>query len=172
MADFDDLLYLEERFYNEGYALGLCDGEKAGRMEGRIFGLEKGFEKYMEMGRLHGRCLVWNARCPPLQVTPALGTPIKQVIRDTQQRNDLANNPRLEKHLRVLYALTEPASIAIENTEDAVTDYDDRYKRAVGKTKVIERALGEGPLDDDRAPLNGATNDPNIEDVNILKARR
>src|SRR5271156_4071878 len=49
---FDDLLSLEDRFYNEGFQLGTTDGVKAGRIEGRVFGLEKGFEKYVEMGIL------------------------------------------------------------------------------------------------------------------------
>lgn len=64
MADdlFDSILHLEDDFYREGYALGEADGAPAGRLEGRAFGLEKGFEKYAEMGRLHGKAVIWASR--------------------------------------------------------------------------------------------------------------
>jgi hypothetical protein len=61
---FDTLLNLEQTYYNDGYAAGVADGERAGLIEGRIFGLEKGFEKYMRMGRLHGKAVVWAGRLP------------------------------------------------------------------------------------------------------------
>ena len=65
---FDDLLSLEDKFYKEGYDLGVSDGERAGRVEGRLFGLEKGFEKYAAMGRLHGRAIIWAGRLPEIRV--------------------------------------------------------------------------------------------------------
>ena len=64
---FDGLLGLEDRFYDEGYKLGVADGTQAGHIEGRLFGLEKGFEKYMDMGKLHGRATVWASRLPRSQ---------------------------------------------------------------------------------------------------------
>ncbi|KAL8861237.1 MAG: hypothetical protein Q9178_002453 [Gyalolechia marmorata] len=51
--------------------------------------------------------------------------------------------PRLEKHIRTLYALTEPASLSVQNTEDAVADFNDRLRRAEGKVKIIEKIVGE-----------------------------
>lgn len=59
---FHGLLGLEDRFYDEGYKLGVADGTRAGHIEGRLFGLEKGFDKYMSMGKLHGRVTVWASR--------------------------------------------------------------------------------------------------------------
>ena len=59
---FDAVLGLEEEFFQKGYKLGLTDGERAGRIEGRAFGLEKGFEKYMAMGRLNGKAQVWAGK--------------------------------------------------------------------------------------------------------------
>lgn len=59
---FDGLLGLEDRFHHEGYKLGVADGTRAGHIEGRLFGLEKGFDKYISMGKLHGRVTVWASR--------------------------------------------------------------------------------------------------------------
>lgn len=163
---FDDLLGLEDQFYNEGYTLGAAEGAKAGRIEGRVFGLEKGFEKYMEAGRLHGRSIVLAGRFPQDAATQTTTLP------------HLSNNPRLEKHIRVLYALSEPASLSTDNSEEAVSDFDDRLKRALAKLKIIERLVGEdvptSASGDSLAHEVGGTSksaDQNIEDVDILKAR-
>ncbi|RYP53812.1 hypothetical protein DL768_001263 [Monosporascus sp. mg162] len=61
---FDDVLNLEEQYYQEGYENGYRDGAEAGRIEGRSVGLKKGYEKFLEAGRLQGRALVWANRIP------------------------------------------------------------------------------------------------------------
>jgi len=37
--------------------------------------------------------------------------------------------------------------LSTENTEEAVSEFDDRLKRAEGKAKIIERLVGEGRED-------------------------
>ncbi|KAK3296751.1 uncharacterized protein B0H64DRAFT_456322 [Chaetomium fimeti] len=59
---FDTLLTLEDQFYTEGYDQGMADGLVAGRAEGRQLGLERGFVKFAESGRLQGRAIVWASR--------------------------------------------------------------------------------------------------------------
>jgi hypothetical protein len=59
----------------------------------------------------------------------------------------LPKSQRLERHLKVLHALSESESLSTENTEEAVSDFDDRLKRAEGKAKIIERLVGEGRED-------------------------
>ncbi|QIW98201.1 hypothetical protein AMS68_003719 [Peltaster fructicola] len=58
MDPLQNLVNLEEQYFAEGHALGIEDGAKAGRAEGRQFGMEKGFEKFAELGRLNGRSAV------------------------------------------------------------------------------------------------------------------
>ncbi|KAL8802679.1 MAG: hypothetical protein Q9182_003637 [Xanthomendoza sp. 2 TL-2023] len=161
----DELLELEDTFYKEGYDLGVQDGSRAGRIQGRLFGLEKSFEKYMAMGKLQGRSVIWSAR---------LSAPLGDLHSDGKsQTSHLAPgetddssssetavslpripfNLRLEKHIRTLYALTEPASLSTENTEDALSDFDDRRKRAEGRVKIIEKLLGEEPIHGTRSSL-------------------
>ena len=170
---FDSLLRIEEQYYKEGYDLGVKDGSHAGLIEGRLFGLEKGFEKYVTIGTLHGRSVLWSGRLrrarrgisgdgmseastmlkdrqspghefaweckPPNQEEHTLTTPgtIPQI----------PNNTRLEKHIRILYALTELSSLSTENSEESVSAFDDRLKRADGKVKIIEKILDESSSD-------------------------
>ena len=159
---FDSLLGLEDHYYNEGFALGNADGIRVGQIEGRIFGLEKGFEKYIEMGKLHGRALVWSSRLQHSKEKPgsktqddltgATGTTeSKNLNGETETPSEdarsmlpsIPENKRLEKHVRTLYALTEPESLSTENNEEAVADFDDRLKRAQSKAKIIEKLVGE-----------------------------
>lgn len=212
---FDSLLNLEETFYNEGYAAGVVDGERAGLVEGRIFGLEKGFEKYVRMGRLHGKAVVWAGRLPPgpqIETRPSYDDSIhftkmpgKAAVQEghgetppplaaSEERQPpptatkasaqeslplLSHNPRLEKHIRTLYALVESSSLSTANTEEAVTNFDDRLKRAEGKVKIIEKFIGE--FGDGEAIGNGgeggktgqkSSGEGSIEDISSLRVRR
>jgi hypothetical protein len=167
---FDAALNLEDTSYSEGYALGHSDGSKAGLIEGRAFGLEKGFEKFLEMGRLHGRAVVWGARIPaktsiatplvPLAASVSLeasgsGGSTAATAEKTPHVPLLAANARLEKHIHTLWALTEAKQVITLNTEEAVSEVDDRIKRATSKAKVIERIAGEQPVQSAGAEARG-----------------
>ncbi|RFU27920.1 hypothetical protein B7463_g8403, partial [Scytalidium lignicola] len=185
---FDEILDLEEQFYNDGYQQGLADGVKAGRIEGRTFGLEKGFEKYIESGKLHGKSLVWVNRIYNPQKSPVSGDHVSAVSnlpmdiskeemkKESNSQENLKlprilENQRLEKHIKVLYALAESDSLSTENTEEAVSDFDDRLKRAQAKVKIIERMIGETKADSRGQGNFSSSNDGSIEDDSVLKAR-
>ncbi|OCK82745.1 DUF1715-domain-containing protein [Lepidopterella palustris CBS 459.81] len=142
---FNGVIDLEETYYQEGYNLGVADGSRAGRIEGRVFGLEKGFQKFAAMGMLHGKAAIWASRLPQKKGLAdghqGSGTTAGQAL------PSLASNARLEKHIQTLFALVEPDTFSTENTEEAVTDFDDRFKRAGAKAKVVERIVGEGGAD-------------------------
>ncbi|KAK3710110.1 hypothetical protein LTR37_010541 [Vermiconidia calcicola] len=125
----DSLLSLEDQYYTEGFNLGVADGSRAGRIEGRIFGLEKGFEKFAGMGRLGGRAAVWKAR------TEDGGDGESGVKLDTSER--------LTKHIHRLHTLTDVSTLSTENSEDAVSEFDDRFKDATAKARLISRIVGE-----------------------------
>ena len=173
---FDSLLHLESQFFSEGYNLGLTDGHRAGQLEGRAFGLENGFEKFVAMGRMHGRARVWGGRLPPPLGVQGKDEKTEEGVKggeealiEAQDRAveafsgdeagatkkaghapKLPRNSRLEAHVRTLFALTEPGSLDTRNEEEAIAEFEDRLKRAEGKMKVIERITGEtGPMVDE-----------------------
>jgi flagellar biosynthesis/type III secretory pathway protein FliH len=181
-STFDELLNLEEQFYDEGYQQGLADGAKAGLVEGRTFGLEKGFEKYVESGRLHGKALIWANRMPQFRnksllinhfshKSESIPKPNEQSTVSPQKLPDFQDNARLAKHIRVLHALAESESLSTENTEDAVSDFDDRVKRAHVKARIIERITGEAREEEASQGKAVGSRDGSIEDVSVLKAR-
>ena len=194
---FDTVQNLERQFYNEGYALGLEDGTKAGLLEGRFFGLEKGFDKFVEMGKLRGRSIVWSSRLSstgphdlsisiPPDTSPStlqeeaghLGSPDEtskeQGTRGAATTYRLLQFPygvRLGKHLHTFHALSEPESLDTHNSEDAVSEYDERLKRAKTKAKIIEKLIGEESTSMSNSLGESNADDASIEDANILNAR-
>ncbi|KAF4550010.1 Hypothetical protein D9617_19g103150 [Elsinoe fawcettii] len=164
---FDTLLTLESQYHAEGHALGVADGSKAGRIEGRIFGMQKGFEKFSSMGALAGQCALWEARMllsrapANSRITDVSASANSSSVaeagvgEETRAGNEGGNdrrnavispiqhNERLQKHIATLAALTEAASLDTQNTEEAVSDFDDRLKRAEGKVKIIASIVGE-----------------------------
>lgn len=145
---FDDILSLEEQFYDGGFQQGLSDGIKAGRTEGRTFGLEKGFERYTEAGRYHGRALVWENRLSNNIIgQTSRATPLRTLPSATSSSRVhlpfVPENPRFFKHLKVLHAVSELESLPKENTEEAVSDFEDRTRRAQAKVKILEKLSGE-----------------------------
>ncbi|KAL9604984.1 MAG: hypothetical protein Q9219_000172 [cf. Caloplaca sp. 3 TL-2023] len=201
----DALFELENTFYKEGYDLGVEDGSRAGRIEGRLFGLEKGFEKYVTMGKLHGRSVIWSKRMSSpkdqesgainniANTTPAAGNLLPAssgIVESASEEKEISSrnvpmalpkieyNPRLEKHIRTLYALTEPASLGTENSEETVSEFDDRLKRAEGKVKIIEKlvdeeAFGDGQMDASEVTARSTgIREDGIENTSVSGARR
>lgn len=131
---WDDLLNLEDRFYQEGYDLGVQDGQRAGRAEGRHFGMLKSFEKFVELGQLRGRAEVLQA-----QVT--------QGLVDHHAKDDappkITRSTRTQRQIERLLELTNIETLQPENTEDAVADVDERLKEANSKATLIAKILGQ-----------------------------
>lgn len=147
---FDDVQNIEETLYISAYSQGQADGAHAGRIEGRIFGLEKGFEKFASMGILHGRACVWAARTSGEngETTSSSENAQEKPILPT-----LPSNARLDKNISLLHGLTDTLTFSTENNEESVADFDDRLKRASAKAKIIERTIGE---QDASAPREGS----------------
>lgn len=202
----DSLLDLEEDFYKEGHDLGAADGAHAGYTEGSVFAVEKGFEKFVEIGRLYGKALVWAQRLADskekpstddytssrMETTGASGASEASTTTTGAGGKDLdislepsvcgemvtfPSSARLAKNLDILLELVDPASLAMANTEDAVTDVDERLKGAMIKAKLIQRALGEreDPADIRPGARDQATGSGDgtgsIEDISALNIR-
>lgn len=190
---FDDLLNLEEQYYKEGYDEGLKDGAEAGRIEGYSLGLQKGFEKFVEAGRLQSKAVVWANRIPKYQQRrqqqqEQRRSPVapEGVVGKTEEEEEdpsemkqtqlqlppIQGNPRLEKNIEMLYGLVEPGTLSTNNDDEAVNDFDSRMKGARGKLRIIERAVGEGSSRNVTSTLSSSTpgKNQNIEDVGRIRS--
>ena len=189
---FDSILNFEDAIYREAYTLGQRDGARAGLLEGHVFGLEKGFDKFLEMSRLHGRALVWASRLPRLPAVPSNGaaqSPSDAVSDGSAEAGASKRLPplrphgRLDRHIHALLELTDPHTLAVENTDDGVAEFDERFRRAVARARIVSRIVGENagvsaPANGDEAGGQGiaqdmtAQDEGNIEDLDVRGARR
>ncbi|KAL4877218.1 hypothetical protein BJY04DRAFT_198805 [Aspergillus karnatakaensis] len=182
----ESLLDLEEDFYKEGYDLGAADGAKAGYTEGSVFAVEKGFEKFVEIGRLYGKALVWAQRLADMDQRPnePSSDAVSEVKEETsslkpavcQSMASFPHSSRLAKNLDTLLELVDPASLPMQNTEEGVTDVDERLRGAIIKAKLIQRAFGEREDTSDIHPDARGVQAPgdgtgSIEDISSLNIR-
>lgn len=149
---FDGALSLEENLYAEGYSRGVADGELAGKLEGRSVGMAKGFEKFVASGRLYGRSVVWANRLPS---TTQPSTTTLEEAPDAERLPPLAQNTRLAKNVETVHALMEPGTLPTENSDEAVQDFDERFRRAQAKARVVERVIGVRSGKDEGKALKG-----------------
>ena len=174
---FDELLELENDFYKEGYEAGVADSTHAGLIEGKLFGIEKGYEKALEIGKAQGRGLVWQQRLESdstsSRVNVSLGKeqngapalhPESGLSSIMTTLSPLPNNGRLKKHVDLLMSLTDPATIPIDNSDEAVSEVDERITKIRARLKMISNMVGE-------ALSPATTSAGNIEDSNGLSAR-
>jgi len=163
---FDTLLSLESQYHAEGRALGISEGSAAGRIEGRIFGLEKAFEKFIELGRLGGRAAVWNARLPSTSTSSSRSTSASasaaiEVGKEESEAGKLGVLPgsgseRLVRHVKRMVELTDRDDVSRENSEEGVQDFDDRLREAKAKAVLVERLVGEAGKESGGAAGGGA----------------
>ncbi|KAK6387555.1 uncharacterized protein PV06_04837 [Exophiala oligosperma] len=176
---FDELLELENDYYKEGYDAGVADSRYVGMIEGKVFGIEKGYEKAIELGKLHGRALVWQSRflqqpsgadsTPPISQQESMEAPrsgaAQKLDESVTALPRLSNTTRLRRHVDGLQYVTDGTTVARDNSDEAVTEFDDRVTKASAKAKVIANIVGES--------LNPATSTKTgIEDATGLQARR
>ena len=135
MADdiFEDLYGIEDEFYEQGFKQGLEDGVRQSRVEARIFGIEKGFEKALQFGKVRARALKWQQDLSDQD-------PIQADGRDPSKRSSATD--RIQKHIESLIRLVDTETLSLANDDDAVAEFDDRLKKAQSKITVIERLLG------------------------------
>lgn len=153
---FDSLLNLEDKYHAEGYTTGLEDGARAGRIEGRTFGLEKGFEKFIELGRLGGRADVWATRVdvPKSSSMSASVAPSPSAVTPSDVRGDdakiepLKPSDRLRRQVERLQELTDPESLSSVNDEESVNAFDERLREAKAKATLVGKMVGERALDE------------------------
>lgn len=174
---FEDVLDVEDNFYQEGFDAGVADGQHAGLVEGKIFGIERGYDKALELGKLHGRALVWKRRqqsaaSSTTSVTNAASVDLGQAnLEDDTVSQALASltalpkNTRLEKNIEALLALTDSTQVPTDNTDESVEKLEDLTAKATTKAKVIATTVGE-PFE--TTPASASS----IEDSNGLSARQ
>ncbi|GMM58841.1 ribosome biosynthesis protein [Maudiozyma humilis] len=97
MSEFDELLHLEEDFYNEGYQEGHNENLKSNFLEGKQFGLQVGFQRFVLLGQMVGICDVLDSMNLQSSALSKNVQSIRDLISKIGMTNDDENVEELEK---------------------------------------------------------------------------
>lgn len=131
----DGVLDLEESFYEKGFHEGHEHSSKEQFFEGKIYGLQTGFQRFIVVGYLQGLLEEWSEN-----ETPLLKTHLEQLrkfLSDISASNDDQAVAQYEKSLtsarnkaRVIAAVTK--------TTDKISRLDGLIKDVAGNLQVSE----------------------------------
>ncbi|CCH58354.1 hypothetical protein TBLA_0A05610 [Henningerozyma blattae CBS 6284] len=108
-VDFEDLFNLEEKFYQEGYAEAQSENVKHNYIEGKQYGLQVGFQRFVLLGQMLSIC-------------------------DFIESLKL-NNKLLDKNLLIVKNLIN--EIPMNNNEDSVEIYEKNIVKLKNKFRTI-----------------------------------
>lgn len=98
--DFEDnLLKLEEQFYQEGFAEGQNENLRNNFMEGKQFGLQVGFQRYILLGQIVGLCDVLDSLDLQNAMLSKNIVSVRKLIDGIEMNNDEENVEQLETTL-------------------------------------------------------------------------
>ncbi|KAF8578616.1 DUF1715-domain-containing protein [Ramaria rubella] len=130
----EDLLHVEQTFFNTGYTDGYVHGRMHGLIEGRALGQGKGYELWEEIGFYEGFAKVWEAS---FRLTKSITT---------------ATESRTENHLRHLLDLVSrfprinPSTQSqSDNVEDVQMDVIALLRKIRARYKTLCAILGVKP---------------------------
>ncbi|KZT66499.1 DUF1715-domain-containing protein, partial [Daedalea quercina L-15889] len=122
--DLEELVNVEQTFYEEGYKDGFAHGQIHGSIEGRALGREKGFEMWEELGFYEGFAMLW------------------QVILSQRGTTD----DRAAQHIRQLLALlAQFPRVNPSTTEPSELDIPKLFRQIRSRYKALCAALGVQP---------------------------
>lgn len=113
-VNLEDVLLLEDEFYKKGYQEGQDESAREQYLEGKVYGLQTGFQRFLVIGYMRGLLDEWN-----------------------QDSNKLTQThlAQLEKYI---------GSISMSNDDAAVQDYEKALTLARNKVRVISAITKSG----------------------------
>lgn len=109
--DTDEILNLEQKYYQQGYEDGVAQSTKEQLFEGKEYGYQTGFQRFLIVGYIQGLVEYWKKNI------------------------DKYDNKSLASHLEQLNKLV--VDIPTENGDEQVEEYEKRINKARNKLRVI-----------------------------------
>lgn len=115
--DLDSLLFLEEQFYQEGYNESRQENLQKNFLEGKQYGLQVGFQRYIMLGQLKGICEI-----------------LLNIIEDNT----------LIKHMEFIKQSID--KIPLDNNEESVTTYEKLSVKIRNKFRILLMGIAKKSL--------------------------
>ena len=119
--EFDEVLNLEHKFYQEGYEEGRNENLRKNLLEGKQYGLQVGFQRFQLLGTIYGVCTILEEKIDDNALQKNIKT-IKSLIEDIK----LDNKPVSYTHLDVYKRQVQQSHREILETNKKLQDYCQR----------------------------------------------
>jgi hypothetical protein len=115
--DTEDVLNIETEYYNKGYSDGINESSQNQYIEGREYGYQTGFQRFLVIGYIQGLVEYWQANISKYESRSLLG------------------------HLAQLDQLV--SSVSFTNSDNDVADYEKNVTKARNKLRVVATIVKE-----------------------------
>ncbi|SCU96765.1 LADA_0H02630g1_1 [Lachancea dasiensis] len=113
-TEFDEVLNLEESFYVEGFKDGRSENLKHNHLEGKQYGLQVGFQRFIFIGVIRGVC---------------------------NELKKLNFSASIDKNIQLILALID--EIPMDNRDESVQIYEKNIVRLKNKFRLLLMALSK-----------------------------
>lgn len=129
---FEGAISLESDSYDKGYNDGVLDGERSGIAEGKHYGIQTAFQRYLSLGILQARYDLWNN--------------INNSSTSIQDEDDSQKKlgTKVAKHLTQLKACVE--DLPLTNSDQEVEHVTKSLAKGKAKAKVISSLMKDAQL--------------------------
>lgn len=128
--DLEDLVSVEQTFFDDGYTDGFAHGRIHGLIEGRALGREKGFEMWEELGFYEGFARTWGA------VLSAQGE---------EERGRSANHVKHLLDLISSFPRLNPSTMGPQHDDTPEVDIPKLFRQIRSRYKALCASLGVRP---------------------------
>ncbi|KAK7464151.1 peroxisomal copper amine oxidase [Stygiomarasmius scandens] len=127
--DLEDLVHLEQAFYDSGYKDGFDHGRIHGLIEGRALGREKGFEMWEEIGFYEGFALMWRS----------------VLVREGRTEDRAYNHTKHLLDLISQFPRINPSTVSSSLPREAEADIPKLFRQIRSRYKALCSTLGVRP---------------------------
>ncbi|PVH17258.1 uncharacterized protein CXQ87_000142 [Candidozyma duobushaemuli] len=137
MADItlDGVLDLEEKYYEEGYTEGQDQSVKDNHLEGKAYGLQTGFQRFLVVGYIQGLIEIWSK-----DDSKAVQNHLKQLKELVSDIPTTNGDKEVELYEQAIVKARNKVRVlgTITKTSEKVTKLDSLLKEVGGQLQVSE----------------------------------
>ncbi|KAM9932929.1 hypothetical protein OXX80_007436 [Metschnikowia pulcherrima] len=133
--NLDAALDLEEEFYEKGFKEGHEHSAKEQFLEGKMYGLQTGFQRFLVVGYLQSLLEIWTC-----ENTPSLQTHLEQLRKILGEISLSNDDEAVAKYEKAITSARNKARViaAITKTGDKIARLDTLVKEVGGNLQVSE----------------------------------
>lgn len=147
------IVFLNYRYFDEGFEEGQIAGKIAGIHEGAEFGIQTAFQRYIAIGVLLGRIEVWKRQIEAYKKQAS-----SMDSNDDNEKKDLEKFiTKASTSVASLEKMLSPSSIPMTNSDEDVAKLEVLIRKAKSKAKIISNLMKDSSNSSSSSGNDGAS---------------